>query len=335
MSTKIIGAGLSGLIAGTVIPDSFVYEARSRSDYQDHSALLRFRSDIVGQAVGIPFNRVRVTKGIFYKGEFYPPAINLVNLYSRKVIGRPTGERSIINIDPVERWIAPPDFQDQLIRRLRKQNRIEFEAEADLANLPAGSITTAPLPALCMALDIDVSAITFEHAQIQTLRFDLPDANLHQTIYYPDPTTNLYRASITGRTMILEFAGSIGDDEGKTRSAWCAMIADSFGLPRVQILNRAGNALAEAEAKANSTVHTLRFGKIMDIPSGTRHALLLAISAQYGIYSLGRFALWRNILLDDVIQDIRQIQDMKDSDGYRSRLIKSDIVRGANRESNS
>jgi len=40
-------------------------------------------------------------------------------------------------------------------------------------------------------------------------------------------------------------------------------------------------------------------------------------------------------LLDDVIQDIRQIQDMKDSDGYRSRLIKSDIVRGANRESNS
>jgi len=36
----------------------------------------------------------------------------------------------------------------------------------------------------------------------------------------------------------------------------------------------------------------------------------------YNVYSLGRYATWRNILLDDVYHDINVIKQLMDSDGY-------------------
>jgi len=75
-----------------------------------------------------------------------------------------------------------------------------------------------------------------------------------------------------------------------------------------------------------------KYGKIIPIMSSVRHALLLSISAQFGIYSLGRFATWRNILLDDVIHDAQRIEDGRSLSDRRpgsERLFQGPRTRAA------
>lgn len=41
----------------------------------------------------------------------------------------------------------------------------------------------------------------------------------------------------------------------------------------------------------------------------------------YGIYSLGRFATWRQILMDDVVKDVKVIEQLiEQRDNYSRRL---------------
>jgi hypothetical protein len=44
--------------------------------------------------------------------------------------------------------------------------------------------------------------------------------------------------------------------------------------------------------------------------------LLYTITVQHDIFSLGRFACWRNILLDDVYHDVRRIEQMTSMNNY-------------------
>ena len=44
---------------------------------------------------------------------------------------------------------------------------------------------------------------------------------------------------------------------------------------------------------------------------------------KYGIYSLGRHATWRKILLDDVVGDIERIQSMMKTSAYDRMLGKT------------
>ena len=70
MTIHIIGAGLSGLIAANLLSDIgekiIVWESQKGLP-NNHSAVLRFRSPIVGEAVGIPFKEVFVHKEVFNK----------------------------------------------------------------------------------------------------------------------------------------------------------------------------------------------------------------------------------------------------------------------------
>lgn len=51
----ILGAGLSGLIAGCMFPLAKIIESSKKEDYfsNSHKALLRFRTSAVGDALGI------------------------------------------------------------------------------------------------------------------------------------------------------------------------------------------------------------------------------------------------------------------------------------------
>ena len=87
---KIFGAGISGLLAGCLLPQAEIFEAAPKGNI-NHKALLRFRTRSVGDAVGIEFRAVTVRKAIWLDGRFVAPTIQLANWYSRKVteqIGR-------------------------------------------------------------------------------------------------------------------------------------------------------------------------------------------------------------------------------------------------------
>ncbi len=295
--SRIIGAGLSGLIAAHAWPSVPVIEAQKEP--QPHRAVLRCRSEAVSQLAGIAFKKVLVRKGLWSRGEFRAPTIALANAYSDKVLGRILGDRSIWNLDPVERWIAPENFQEQLLHNVGK--RVTFEAPDDMCG-DKPFISTAPMPVALNALDI-AHEFTFERSPIDVQRYRVPRCNAHQTVYFPDTELNLYRASLTGNVLIVESVATI---------KWmpCAdQIDGAFGI-RLSDCEPLGRVSQE-------------YGKIVSLPDAARRALMFELTSEHGLYSLGRFAQWRNILLDDVVNDIHVIKKLLATDSYELRKAAS------------
>lgn len=303
--SRIIGAGLSGLIAAHAFPSTPIVEASKEPKH--HRALLRFRSDAVARLTGIEFKKVLVRKGLWSYGAFRQPTIALANAYSDKVLNRILGDRSVWALDPVERFIAPDDFQEQLLDNVR--SRVTFGAPDDFkGNKPI--ISTAPMPVVLNTLGIP-NNITFIRAAIEVTRYRVPRCDAHQTVYFPDPDVGVYRASITGDVLIVE---SVINKQQ-------AILDLGIERPFEMQLNAAfGIQLADCErlGKVNQ-----EFGKIVNLPNNGRRMLLFNLTADHGIYSLGRFAQWRNILLDDVVQDIHVIKKLMNTDRYELRKAAS------------
>lgn len=301
--SRIIGAGLSGLIAAHAWPNVPINEASPQP--QPHRALLRFRAQAVSLLTRINFRKVLVRKGIWSRGAFVAPSIVLANQYSAKVTGRVLGDRSIWNLDAVERFIAPEDFQERLLNNV--SNRVTFEAEDDMRG-DKPFISTVPMPAALNALGIEHS-LEFVRSPIDVRRYRVPRCDAHQTVYFPDPHTNLYRASITGDVLIIESVGP-----GMT-------LADLGGRPfEREIAGAFGVELDECEPLGRVSQE---YGKIINLPDEQRRALLFKLTNEHGLYSLGRFAQWRNILLDDVVNDIHVISRLLASDNYELRKTAS------------
>lgn len=292
----IYGAGLSGLIAAQFFQDARIIEQRNELKFY-HKALLRFRTPDVGNAMGIDFKQVTVHKAIYANYQFvHQPTPYLCNLYSKKVIGK-IHDRSIWNLEPVIRYIAPENFIEQLIDR--NFNRItwgcrltkkEFAADK---NKPA--ISTLPMTEMLNYFcNDDAPVLKFE--MIKVVRYRVPNCNVHQTIYFPDADTNLYRASITGDILIAEYMGHQDSYD----------FCEPFGFP-----------LEECEEIDRTNFN---YGKIAPINNAWRKKYIYDLSIQFKIFSLGRFATWRNVLLDDVLHDVQVIRRLINMGHYDRNL---------------
>lgn len=303
----IIGAGLSGLISAFVFPREQIVEARERS-WAEHQAVLRFRTDTVSDLTGIPFRRVTVHKGIWTDSGWTEPTIAACNNYARKTQGL-VNDRSIWDISTVERWIAPPDFRERMCDML--DARISWSTKVDFAALERRSkdlvISTIPMPALVPLLTIDRPA--FSYAPITTMKVRMPGVDVFQTVYFTSPRHSLYRASITGDALICEWAGEgLGTDDITLAAT---QLASAFGMPELFDLIEEGEAAP----------HTQQFGKISPIDETARRWIVLHLTQERGIYSLGRFATWRNILLDDVVHDAAVIKRLVTAPDDYSRAL--------------
>lgn len=289
----IVGAGLAGLIAAHAWSRALVVE-RAPAPAQAHRALLRFRSDAVSALVGVPFRRVRVHKSVWSDKRHCAPDLRLANLYSRKVLGRLLPDRSIWNIMPVDRFVAPEDLYARMIDRINE--RISWRVEFPWDRRPPNVVTTAPIGETLRSLGIDHHE-AFERAGINVFRARVPNCDVFQTVYFPDPDTSVYRASITGSMLIVESRGEVS---GLAMEGVCA----AFGIDAFDPIEH----------------HKQHFGKITPIDDATRRRLLFHMTSKHSVYSLGRFATWRNILLDDVVKDIKTIDAMIGSDLYGTSL---------------
>lgn len=297
----ILGAGLSGLIAAAVNPQAKVFEASSK-DRQSHRAVLRFRTPAVGDAVGIPFRKIRVYKNIWVDGKFHDPNIQLSNLYSYKVAGG-YFDRSIWKTDAVDRYIAPEDFILRLIDQVG--DRVEWETPVEELPKDKAIISTIPMnKMLALAGIAKPDAVDFRFSPIRVQRFRVKNADVFQTIYYPAPSTAAYRASITGDLLIVESV-----DDMAYVSSDLTEVLDSFGL-------------TEEDIEVIDENHKQSYGKIAPIDEHFRRFVVEILSQKHGIYSLGRFATWRNILLDDVLQDLNVVKRLINADSYTRRLEK-------------
>lgn len=283
----IVGAGLAGLLAAHAWPAATILEA-SPQPRAGHRALLRFRTDAVARLVGVEFRKVRVHKGIWADGAYHHPAIRWANLYAQKVLGagQMKGDRSIWALEPVERFIAPDNLYDQLVEACA--DRIHWGCKAEFSNHSGPVVSTAPMPVTLKALGVQ-HHVEFHRAAITVWRCRIPGADVFQTVYFPELCLNVYRASITGDLMIIE---ATNDLDGEDMRA----IQRAFGVELP--------ALSEMECVEQ------KYGKIAPVDDVVRKQLLFKLTHDHGIFSLGRFATWRNILLDDVVDDIAAIKKL-------------------------
>lgn len=298
----IVGAGLAGLIAAHAFPKLPIIEA-SPEPRENHKALLRFRSTAVSQLINIEFKPVHVRKGIWLDGAWVQPAIDICNQYSRKVLNR-ISDRSIWNLDPVTRYIAPENLHQQLIDAVG--HRVSWSTAANFLD-GKPKISTAPLSVTLEQVGLrgtEKDDLQFRRAAIRVWRYRVKNCNVYQTVYFPTRHHNVYRASITGDVLICE---SIGDWEPQS-DFWLTDICCAFGINSDELC-------------AIETV-SQKYGKIAPIDEGRRKQLIARLTREFNIFSLGRFATWRNLLLDDVAHDVMVVKRLMSADQY-DRIIAS------------
>lgn len=298
----IIGAGLSGLICAALNARAIVFE-RNKHDFVSHRAVLRFRDDKIARALGLTFRKVTVRKGVYDEdtGDFTQPNPQLANQYSQKVRGI-ISDNSLWNIATSERYIAPDNLHAILAdicgNRVHWESEVNIEALSDFRKRSLNIINTTPLPILLQLLRIE-SPLIFHYAPIYVSRYTIPDCDVFQTIYFPSPNFSVYRATLTGSLLTIERT-----DRKPNWHYENDIVAKAFGIENFYT------------DKDNDPVHKQSFGKIAPVPDGERKALLHRLTVSGGIYSLGRFATWRNILLDDVYDDIAVIRRMMNLNHY-------------------
>jgi hypothetical protein len=311
--TIIVGAGLAGLITACKFTREDIYEAGSRG--LNHKALLRFRDESVSDLTGIKFKQVTVRKGIWNDHMLLDQCdIQLANLYSRKVTGNYSG-RSIWDLATCQRYIAPNDFYDRLVRR--HGSRIHWDRAIRPGEIVRGEgarvINTAPLPVMMELCGMQKQADTFafNHSSIHVDRYQLPEgADVYQTIYFPESDVRVFRASITGDVLIVESVrgGGTQDDFDWALQAGEELeyVVHAFGL-KCSLLK-----LESVDQK---------YGKIVDLPREKREAILYELTRDFNVFSVGRFATWRNILLDDVVKDLSVVERLLAASQYGRELV--------------
>lgn len=314
----IVGAGMAGLIAAHMLRryEPVVWEQQPGLP-DNHGALLRFRSDAVARVTGIPFRKVTVDKAVHAKGRLWREITpDLHNRYALKVTGQ-VRNRSILNLASGDRFIAPDDFIKRLARGVNIQHRISLE-QGDVLKRDATDeplLSTIPMPALMGLADWEFAGLgTFGHREVWSVTVMLPDlVDVYQTIYYPG-RQRYYRASITGRRMILEYMTDPNvvlerDDESWSIPTEILQVMYDFGL------DEDINPLSLSDP----VVKHHKYGKLLPVDDDLRRAFILAMTDRHAIYSLGRFATWRQLLLDDIVKDVSIIEQFIDQ---RSRYAR-------------
>lgn len=295
----ILGAGLSGMIAAHFFRGARVIEAGEKREA--HKALMRFRTTSVSEVIGIQFRKVRVYKGIWLQGKFCSPDIRIANMYSKKVIGR-LANRSIWNLDPCDRYVAPRsliyEMQENLNDVIEYNSCIESISDSRINNKRI--VSTIPISVISKISGEIVPNVEYE--RIFVSRFEVSNSDVYQTIYFPSGELGVYRASITGELLIIESTSEILSYE-------IDEVIRSFGISRSDI-----SFIDSGEQK---------YGKIAPMDEKIRRKTIMSLTSKYGVYSLGRFATWRNILLDDIVNDLMAIKNMMSMDNYEMRVRRT------------
>lgn len=304
---KIIGAGLAGLLAGNMLRhrDPQLIEAQKELP-NNHSAVLRFRTSAIGDVLNIPFKKVTMIKTHVAGKNLVADAL----AYSFKNTGTYRSDRSIVaGTTTADRYIAPPD----LIQRMAKRVQIDFnlnydfcEPQKDFDELGLSwrpIISTIPMPVLMNILKYPLAdKIKFTRTQGLNIRAKIENCEAYVSLLVPDPDISFSRISITGNEMIIEIPNFRLKDESQEQTYAelnASVAAILLGIPEKRI--------------HSISTHRQRYAKIAPIDDDMRKDFIYWATDQHGIFSLGRFATWRpNLLLDDLVQDIRLIDKWMD-----------------------
>lgn len=307
---------MAGLVAAAFLRDQAdcVWEAQGGLP-NNHSALLRFRSSIIGDVLNIPFKAVDVMKAVITTGNPVKDAV----LYSIKTTGVPA-IRSIVTaqgqID--RRWIAPKHLITYLGNCVTCP--VLFDKSFTKASLDEIGdkpvISTMPMPLLAEILNYD-GLPQFHVATGWTVTADLVATAIYATIYIPGDETMAYRASITGDKLIIEYAfPGMTKDQAEARMHKIKDYPNELKKEIHLILSMFGLSSARL-VTAVPKVKMQSYAKIMPIDDDDRKRFIIWATDNFNIYALGRFATWRpGLMVDDLINDLRVIQKVANGTTY-------------------
>lgn len=303
----VLGAGMAGLMAAAVMRNEVdvIIEANQGLP-KNHSAVLRFKSSIVGDTLNIPFKKVKALKAV----QPWKNGMADVMAYSQKTNGS-LSLRSITsaNGELLERYIAPADFVEQMAERVTCSKQFGRTVEKKFfVKEPEGSIiSTLPMGVLMDLLEWPGPKPEFQSLPGYNILATVHDCDMYGSLYIPEPGIYPYRVSINGNQLIAE------------------MVTRFQGTSSQKVLDDALSQSLSALHLHESQVHDIRFVpqkfmKILPIDEEVRRKFIMWASEKYKVYSLGRFATWRpGLLLDDLVQDIRIIQRIIKSSNYELR----------------
>lgn len=314
---NIIGAGMAGLLAGGMIRDQPVTLHESASTLpNNHSAVLRFRTSIVGDALDIPFKKVRMMKT---SHPWRNPVADAL-AYSMKTNGTAT-LRSVTTAkgDISERYIAPENLIMELGARLN--GPVFFDSKItsiDLCSMPRPIISTIPMPVLMKLLHYN-DIPKFNYVNGFNINCTLPDSDAYVSVYIPDPKDSFNRVSLTGDKLTIEFSAP---DQTADQIKQRISILQTSGNILSSVISRGLWYLGINECKWHSEkISAQPYSKILPVNEGERRRFIVWATDQHGIYSLGRFATWRpGLLMDDVVNDVRVIRKIIKNGSYEHRM---------------
>lgn len=313
--TSIIGAGMAGLLAGAMLRGGAERIIEKQQGLpNNHSAVLRFRSSIVGDALNVPFKKVKVMKAVHSQG-LNPVAAQLA--YSLKTNGS-ARLRSAISAEGEidDRWIAPPNLISQMYDALQCHVEYGVGVTANDFLHDEQFISTMPMPVLMDLLGWE-NKPEFHYVSGYNLTATLSNVDAYVSLYIPDRERQENRISLTGDRLTVEFAfphlshehvASLAVDRaGSTR--WQSEVLDYVSLA----LGLYGHQHIKV---TNVEVKSQTYAKILPIDEDIRRSFIMWASENFNVFSLGRFATWRpGLLLDDIVNDVRVISRLAKGKG--------------------
>ena len=295
MKVVIIGAGLAGSVAsGAFAADKPVnYDMQQPREQNRHQAVMRLRDVNVAKYLGISVEQVTVWKAVAWGDQLYEVAdMRMNNLYSLKLYAE-LAERSLRTLGRVTRWLIEGVPLPREVRWGHKLVSVE-DGQLTFTDRSGGigvdydiCISTIPMPVMLQAAGIPFTE-QFRSHPIYVWRGKLGvQCSLHQTIYFPDPGTPVYRATVQGKQVIIECIDDTPIDLAKV--LWF------FGLEREDLVN-------------DPMMTEQPMGKMNAINDDERRRYIYELTDRYGIYSLGRYAIWKPIRADHLVQDVDKIK---------------------------
>ena len=301
----IIGAGMAGLLAGGMIRDRVVTILEAAPSLpNNHSAVLRFRTSAVGDALDIPFKKVKMMKTV---DSWRNPVADALS-YSMKTNGTATLRSAISAKGEIsERFIGPINLIEQMSQRIK--GKIEYEQKItydDLENLEFPIISTIPMPTM-MKLTQYEDVPEFKYVHGYNINCTVHNADAYVSVYVPDRKETFNRVSLTGDKLTIEVSLPHIDLEAIKHTVM--MISDRESM-MADMIKRALAHLGLDDARwYNPKVSIQQYSKILPIEERKRKEFIMWLTEEWGIYSLGRFATWRpGLLMDDVVNDVRVIR---------------------------
>lgn len=305
MGYVIIGAGMAGLLAGAMLrSDCLAIVEKQLSLPNNHSALLRFRSAVVGDVLGIPFKKVSVMKTV---APWRNPLADALS-YAKKCTGNYTLRSSLSAKSEMEtRYIAPDRFIEMMAERVMSKIELgkDFQFTHNMGTEPI--ISTMPMPMAMDKLGYTGERPTFNFVNGANINAHLPEVNAYATIYVPNPDIEFNRVSLTGDKLTIEFSN---------------LNATQVPLDEKRHMSQALSILGIGSKTriTDVSVSDQRYAKILPVDDALRKRFIMWASEKHNVYSIGRFATWRpGLLLDDVVNDVRVIQSIVAHGNYNYR----------------